>query len=170
MYGANMRIGNDMQKNIFKHPMSVLEDRCRFIVLVVSMFSLSACGQAPEVIRPVDVPDSAIWAGGEDGGFWFNCMKVEQVIRCQRFSQTGRNYSEQDFKLCASGNLSELGLKWHVGMDSEITINQGLMLVPVAPRTVFRDGELDEELTAELSKEFNLTERPNCMVDFVIVQ
>lgn len=170
MFGVNTKIGSDMQKNIFKHPMSVLEDRCRFIVLVLSMFSLSACGQAPEVIRPDNVPESAIWVGGEDGGFWSNCMQVEQAIRCQRFSQNGGYYSEQDFNLCASGSLSQLGLRWRPGMEPEINISQGLILVPVSPRAVFRNGALDEELTAELSKGYNLTERSDCIVDFVIVE
>lgn len=129
---------------------------------------LTACDNETDATRPQSVPPSAIWVGGEDGGSWFNCLQVDQLIRCQRFSRSGETYEEQDFTLCADGSLSQLGVSWQVGVYPEIAIAEGLVLVPAGPRIVYRDGEIDQELALELSREYENSDTDTCELNFII--
>lgn len=44
--------------------------------------------------RPTDVPISAIWSGGQDGGYWYELVNIKDSI--YRF----RVYSDYDGELC----------------------------------------------------------------------
>ena len=51
--------------------------------------------------KPSSVPESAIWAGGPDGGMWVNCNKnTLEKLKCQIFADvTGVSVEESTFAI-----------------------------------------------------------------------
>lgn len=73
-----------------------------------------------EHIRPVGIPETAIWAGGLDGGSWIDCISIENnSIYC-------RVYFEADGDLYFGGKFvlfDQSGKKVKLDPDKEKSLN-----------------------------------------------
>jgi hypothetical protein len=77
------------------------------VLLGWSAKSLLAREDASPPNRPANIPKSALWAGGPDGGVWIDCaVPLKGVFKCGVYAQqTGAVLEEGDFGL-ESGELT----------------------------------------------------------------
>lgn len=75
-----------------------------FYIYIPVLLILISCGEKftpPE--KPQNVPTSAVYAGGPDGGTWIDCIRKRQskfVYLCKRYDEeTGLKASEGFYKL-----------------------------------------------------------------------
>jgi hypothetical protein len=67
---------------------------CAALLVGGALFGWSAKGwfgkeAAPVPSRPANIPASALWAGGQDGGVWVNCAKSsERQFECSIYAQS----------------------------------------------------------------------------------
>lgn len=112
--------------------------------LLVGLMEL--LGSETEVVvpeRPPSVPETAVWAGGVDGGAWIECsVELEQKANwCTIWSdQTGEVWARTSFVLRDTGKpVSDTELTYTGFTGTYIGLADGRMLEPVKFHGVERD-------------------------------
>lgn len=125
-----------------------------FVALVVGA-ALFFCEPAPSLppSRPTTVPQTAVWGGGEDGGFWLDCAIIQGQsprLACRVYHDwTGELEVRGDF-VSSDGDATRIG-QWRgfLGFDGTTIMMPGdRSLVPdgwlefpsVRKRQLFRKG------------------------------
>ncbi|TBR36046.1 MULTISPECIES: hypothetical protein [Dyella] len=61
-----------------------------YCVLLLAIASTASCGGPAPPDRPSNVSASARWAGGSDGGAWYDCSQhAANVVRCALYWDNG---------------------------------------------------------------------------------
>lgn len=106
----------------------------KYLTLVICIL-LSSCDYGP--ISPPErvqgIPKDAVWAGGQDGGSWFLCIKVK------KFRYHCRIYNENSGKLLAKGDYLHKHVYWNKKKQKAVisSLNADKSLSPYA----FYDGD-----------------------------
>ena len=107
----------------------------RLSALVIVLFIVAGCDETqllPE--RPTNVPESAVWGGGVDGGSWLVCK-----LRKERSAYACEIYWDSDGTLWAKGTYLLRKVNWDEGQKRSIYIE-----AEGAPEIVFNyfDGQI----------------------------
>jgi hypothetical protein len=90
----------------------------------------SSCHSQYPPQRPTNVPESAVWAGGIDGGGWVVCVSTSECNECTTYSETGTIFGPRRFVLKGlkrPARLDELNFEYVDG--SNIGLSGNLVLV-----------------------------------------
>jgi len=90
----------------------------RLSALVIVLFIVAGCDKTqllPE--RPTNVPESAVWGGGVDGGSWLVCKP-----RKERYAYACEIYWDSDGTLWAKGTYLLRKVNWDQGQKRAIYI------------------------------------------------
>jgi hypothetical protein len=90
-----------------------------------------------EVPRPLGLPSSAVWAGGEDGGSFIDCMpnKGGEPNDCTVYNENGEVYMERGKYVIKGSNrgASSDELRYTYADGIHIGLEKGLTLIPISP-------------------------------------
>lgn len=79
----------------------------KWFVRLILMILISSCRDA-ERLRPVNVPQSAIWKGGVDGGVWVEFVSVNATtINANIFFENGGIWERGIFKKNGNCDIAE---------------------------------------------------------------
>src|SRR5258708_3393058 len=109
---------------------------CGAMLAVFTSVLMISCYRAYPPPRPDSVPESARWAGGQDGGGWVTCS-IEATSEhnfCTIYDEEGRTRGPAQYKLRnlnRAAQPEELRYKYVTGQA--IGLEGGLELVQVSP-------------------------------------
>lgn len=117
-------------------PLVAYKGRRFFSLSTIGLLLLTACGQAIAPARPPEVPASADWVGGKDGGAWIECSAgiSDDANMCTVYqAYSGEVWVSGLFVLEASGRPASAGeLDFAFFNGVAIGLKGGEILVPVA--------------------------------------
>jgi hypothetical protein len=106
-----------------------------FFLVITSAFFLG-CKQHAHA-KPEGVPSSAVWAGGADGGAFFDCapsQKNEPNVCTVYHDSTGAIYMKGKFVLQGQGRGAKADeLKYNSADGNKIYLEHNLVLSPLSP-------------------------------------
>ncbi len=104
------------------------------VILIAGLSTLiivSNNTQDTEPIRPTSIPKDAVWVGGNDGGNWIKCIKVEDgIFKCHIFTEIeGIQISSDQYRLKNAMEITGLAYSSYDG--DIIRFQEGVKLVPI---------------------------------------
>jgi|GEM_PF-4412158 len=143
-------------------------------ITILALLLISSCQKKEESYipdRPSNLPDSAVWRGGIDGGWWTDCEAEEASFLCFVYWQDGDLYSQQRFNLCATDNITEwFGFPDGEGSKAVPAFGAPFSFIPIEPATFYDDGQADKAATDKYAKIFSETIFPTCATEIGVSQ
>ena len=147
--------------------MKILITRVVFGLILLCSCQAKEKASAPD--RPDRLPDSSVWRGGVDGGWWVNCEGQTSRLMCSTYWENGEIYSKQLFGLCSTVEASQwFGYPDGEGLKAIPAITESILFRPLEPATFYRDGQPDTALTNKYAVEFEGTVSPKCVFEFAV--
>jgi hypothetical protein len=106
--------------------------RIGFHVIFASAFLFLGCSNSPK--RPLNVPVSAVWAGGADGGVFIDCAPSQkgEPNTCTVYQERGTVYMNGKFILQNQNRGAKAEeLKFDSADGKRIYLEHNLVLIPV---------------------------------------
>jgi hypothetical protein len=121
--------------------------RLSILAAVSTCCVLMACSRTEQPAHPADVPVSAVWAGGSDGGAWINCQFAYKepfvAYSCNVFRDDGQRWASGTYVLAdvdreqghlvfhPAGTFARVDLSRYQAFDGvSIYLNGSRVLIP----------------------------------------
>ena len=150
----------------------------------VSLILISACDKQAEdtessfQVRPLNVPNTAIWRGSEKGGSWGHCSAMDPTqVTCDFYSQNGDVKKAAIYRLCVRKQFDTESFKSPLGASPHWLDNGGggwietkhIQFIPTGELEVFdwnesnNSWDLNRARTQRMSDSFTELFQANCL-------